>query len=163
MIHATKIDTTFIMPPEVATRLLLNKKISNKTRKRALLARSTRQISYAPIVPDGPHSAFYDTKAAKTPAYKLVRKYAALPLAKLQRIPLRCQKLRLRLQREYQRTEELKARQQLDLLAQRVDLMCDSAEAELAYREALSKPKKTVKSPAFSISAEAIAEAQKSL
>lgn len=131
-------DTTFIMPKEVATSLLVNNtRLSNKSRKRAHLARSVRIVSLAPIVREGPHWFIYDADAAASVETRLGNRYAKLPLKTLLRLVKRCAKLRERLQREYQRTDDAKTHFQLNAAAERVELQSDTAAAEIKRRAAV--------------------------
>jgi hypothetical protein len=132
-----QIDDRFVIPPSVATAMLCNpaNRLSNKSRKRAMFARAKRIISLAPIVQDGPHAWLYDP-AQRTPESKLARRYSALPLQKLARLPRRCIKLRAQLQRAYESTkpEQERVRQQINLAVARTELMLDCATAEIKRR-----------------------------
>lgn len=157
-----QVDNRFVMPPSVATGMLANpaNRLSNKSRKRAMFARTRRVVSLAPIVRDGPHVWSYSPTQID-PESKLAKRYAALPLVKLVRLPRRCAKLRAQLQRAYQDTkpEQTDVRQQINLAVGRVELMSDCALAELKRRADKGVTKQAPKPAPFEIPISAILEA----
>lgn len=140
-----QLDSQFIMPKAVATRILLSPRLSSRSRKQARAARETRIHSVGPIVRETvagkkayvgyhDHSIVHQTAIAISSEQKTQAKLRTFSIAKLGRMIKRCDIRRRMLQHAFEKTTLEKFKQELSLRADRLDRLRDLVVEEIQSR-----------------------------